>query len=137
MKNSIAKRLLFWAILLGGVAVLLGAFGAHGLRNALNESRLEAFKTGVFYQFIHVFALILAAWLLEHSSNRAFFWAGVCFLFGIFCFSGSLYVIAFSTALGWLGATDSVGLLGLITPLGGVFFMTGWAFLARGVSKLS
>ena len=87
MKNSIAKRLLFWAILLGGVAVLLGAFGAHGLRNALNESRLEAFKTGVFYQFIHVFALILAAWLLEHSSNRAFFWAGVCFLFGIFCFS--------------------------------------------------
>ncbi len=132
-----AKKLFLWAIILGGTAVLLGAFGAHGLRERLSAVRLESFKTGVFYQFVHVFALLFTAFMVERSSNRAFLWASRCFLLGILCFSGSLYAISFLTAFGLLDAESSVGALGLVTPLGGVFFMVGWAFLAKGVLKFS
>jgi uncharacterized membrane protein YgdD (TMEM256/DUF423 family) len=97
------------------VAVALGAFGAHGLRSTL-ESRgmVDVWNKAVFYQFIHAIALLVLA--LYGSVNRGAWWL----LFaGIALFSGSLYLLAL-TSLRWLGA---------VTPLGGLCFLAGWAWL--------
>jgi uncharacterized membrane protein YgdD (TMEM256/DUF423 family) len=106
---------------LAGAGVALGAFGAHGLRAVVPPERLVTFETGVRYHLIHALAVILAA-----AAARAWpasslpGWAGASFTAGILLFSGSLYLLVL-TETRWLGA---------ITPLGGVAFLAGWAFLA-------
>lgn len=126
-----------WGIALAGVAVVLGAFGAHGLKEKLSVQQIETFKTGVLYQFIHCFALIITSFLLQNSSNTTHFVrAGQAFLMGIFCFSGSLYLFTLIAAFDVLPDGRSPSGLGLITPLGGVFFIVGWVFLWLGVSKI-
>ena len=98
------------------VAVALGAFGAHGLRSTL-ESRgmLDVWNKAVFYQFIHAIALLVLA--LYGTINRG---ACLLLLIGVVLFSGSLYLLAL-TNLRWLGP---------VTPLGGLCFLAGWAWLA-------
>ena len=97
------------------LAVALGAFGAHSLRSTL-ESRgmLDVWNKAVFYQFIHAIALLVLS--LYGTINR-----GACLLLlaGILLFSGSLYLLAL-TNLRWLGP---------ITPVGGLCFLAGWAWL--------
>src|SRR5216110_1316677 len=97
------------------LAVALGAFGAHSLRSTL-ESRgmLDVWNKAVFYQFIHAIALLVLA--LYGAINRG---ACLLLLIGIFLFSGSLYLLAL-TNLRWLGP---------ITPVGGLCFLAGWAWL--------
>jgi uncharacterized membrane protein YgdD (TMEM256/DUF423 family) len=97
------------------LAVALGAFGAHGLRSTLElHGMLDAWNKAVLYHFVHAIALLVLA--LHGSVNRGAWWL----LFGgIFLFSGSLYLMAL-TNLRWLGA---------ITPLGGLCFLGGWAWL--------
>lgn len=116
------ERLFFiFASLFGGLAVALGAFGAHALRTRLSPSLLETFETGVRYHFYHVFALglvVVAIGLWPKSSLPTI--AGWLFVAGILIFSGSLYTLAF-TGIRWLGA---------ITPIGGVAFIAGWICLA-------
>jgi uncharacterized membrane protein YgdD (TMEM256/DUF423 family) len=97
------------------LAVALGAFGAHALRSTLEgRGMVDVWNKAVFYQFIHAVALLALA--LYGTINR-----GACWLFvaGILVFSGSLYLLAL-TNLRWLGA---------ITPLGGLCFLAGWAWL--------
>ena len=97
------------------LAVALGAFGAHALKAALQSSgMLEVWNKAVLYHFLHGVALVALA--LHGTGNRA-----TCFLFvaGIVLFSGSLYAMAL-TNIHWLGA---------ITPLGGLCFLAGWAWL--------
>ncbi|MGI9114299.1 MAG: DUF423 domain-containing protein [Chthoniobacterales bacterium] len=96
------------------VAVALGAFGAHALRATLEANQSRAtWNTAVLYHFLHGLALMVIA---QQSANR-----GVCYLFlaGIVLFSGSLYALA-ATGASWLGP---------ITPLGGLCFLAGWAWL--------
>lgn len=101
---------------LSGVA--LGAFAAHGLKGRLTAVHLEAFQTGVHYQQIHALALLVVALLAQRGGGRLLGAAGACFVLGTLCFSGSLYLMTLA------------GLkLGLVTPLGGVLFMLGWACL--------
>jgi uncharacterized membrane protein YgdD (TMEM256/DUF423 family) len=103
------------------LAVALGAFGAHGLKSTL-ESRgaLDVWNKAVFYHFIHAIALLVLA--LYGVLNRGAWWL----LFaGIFLFSGSLYLMAL-TNLRWLG---------LVTPLGGLCFLAGWAWLIIAPTK--
>jgi len=97
------------------LAVALGAFGAHSLRSTLEaHSMLDVWNKAVLYHFIHAIALFVLA--LYGTANRGAWWL----LFaGIFLFSGSLYVMAL-TNLRWLGA---------VTPLGGLCFLAGWAWL--------
>ena len=123
------KGFLQWAALLGALAVALGAFGAHGLKQIVDADAVATFDTGVRYQFYHVFALLAVAILYERFPNRLLRYAGACFLLGILLFSGSLYLL---TAL---KATDTVGLrgIGIITPVGGVFFIAGWLLLLVGL----
>jgi len=123
------KRFLTWGALLAGLAVALGAFGAHGLKKLVPPETVATFETGVRYQMYHALALLLVGLIAERLPSVWLKRAAWCFLIGILLFSGSLYLL---TAL---KATDSVGLggLGIITPIGGVFFIAGWVCLAVGV----
>jgi uncharacterized membrane protein YgdD (TMEM256/DUF423 family) len=107
--------LLRFAAALCFLAVALGAFGAHALKTALQSSgMLEVWNKAVLYHFLHGIALMALA--LQGTGNRATY---LLFVAGIFLFSGSLYTMALSNVR-WLGA---------ITPLGGLCFLVGWAWL--------
>ncbi len=113
MTNSTALRI---AAGLGFLAVALGAFGAHGLKDLLaRNGTASIWEKAVFYHFIHAVVLFVIA---GRSPLQTGPW--VSFLIGILIFSGSLYVLAV-TNLRWFGA---------ITPFGGVSFLVGWAWLA-------
>lgn len=114
-------RFVLASALFGGLGVVLGAFGAHALRDRLSQEMLAVFETGVRYQMYHALALMAVALLvvkLPGSSMPAI--AGWLFVAGIVLFSGSLYALTL-TGQRWMGA---------ITPLGGVAFVAGWALLA-------
>jgi uncharacterized membrane protein YgdD (TMEM256/DUF423 family) len=97
------------------VAVALGAFGAHALKTTLQTTgMLDAWNKAVLYHLVHALALVALA--LHGGGNRA---AYLLFAAGILLFSGSLYTTAL-TNVRWLGA---------ITPLGGLCFLAGWAWL--------
>ena len=125
------KTYLITASLLGALAVALGAFGAHGLKRIVDAESVATFQTGVQYQVYHTFALLAAAILYERFPNKWMKWAGTCFIIGIILFSGSLYLLTL------LKAADQVGLkgVGIITPIGGMFFIAGWLFLFVGFMK--
>jgi uncharacterized membrane protein YgdD (TMEM256/DUF423 family) len=119
-----AKNYLMIAALSGFIAVALGAFGAHGLKQRLSVDLLVVYQTGVQYHFYHTFALLAVGLLmLQMPASGALRWSGILFIAGIVVFSGSLYVLSL-TGVRWLGA---------ITPLGGVAFMAAWLLLARAV----
>ena len=109
----------------GFVGVALGAFGAHALRARLSADHLAVFETGVRYQLLHAIALVLVGVLIVRRPTRLTTAAGWCFTLGIVLFSGSLYVLS-------LTGTTAVG---VVTPLGGLFFLGGWACLALAEVK--
>ncbi|MGH7524582.1 MAG: DUF423 domain-containing protein [Gemmatimonadales bacterium] len=111
--------------LLGALAVVLGAFGAHALRTRLEPRDLEIFETAVRYQMYHAFAMFAAAWLLSRNAPGAGA-AAWAFLGGVLVFSGSLYLLV-ATGQRWLGA---------VTPLGGLAMIAGWLLLARAAFRL-
>ncbi len=81
------------ASILGAIAVILGAFGAHGLKQILPLESVATFETGVRYQFYHVFALLAAGVLFERFKSKWIKYAGYAFIIGILLFSGSLYLL--------------------------------------------
>ena len=110
----------------GFLAVALGAFGAHSLRDRLTPDMLQVFQTGVTYQMYHALALVGVGILLGRFSVDGSPWltaAGWLFVAGSIVFSGSLYALSVTNTT-WLGA---------ITPLGGVAFLLGWLALAIGI----
>ena len=109
------------AALNGFIAVTLGAFAAHSLKNSLSPELLNTFQTGVQYHMYHALALFGVGLLALHfPGNNLLRISGYLFLLGILFFSGSLYALSLS-GIRWLGA---------ITPIGGVMFLAGWALLA-------
>jgi len=125
------KKLLLLFTALGATGVMLGAFGAHGLKDHLSPERLETYQKGVFYQFVHVLAGILSLLLLLHYNHKLMRLAPWFFAAGILCFSGSLYLLAVRDITGM----NHWGWLVPITPLGGVCFITGWLLLFAGLLK--
>ncbi|HEY5296957.1 MAG TPA: DUF423 domain-containing protein [Verrucomicrobiae bacterium] len=112
MNQTLATRI---AATAGLLAVALGAFGAHGLKELLAQNGMAGvWETAVFYHFIHAVMLFVLA---ERKLFPAVAWWS--FLLGILFFSGSLYLLAVTNAL-WLGA---------VTPIGGLSFLFGWAWL--------
>jgi len=105
------------------LAVALGAFAAHALKSRLDAGMLAVFETGVRYQAYHALALFVVAWLLSRGASRAAQSAGLCFIGGIGLFSGSLYCLSLT----------GIRKLGMITPIGGLLFLAGWAILAWAV----
>ena len=115
-----ARIILLVAAVSGVIAVALGAFGAHGLRQRLGPDLLGVWQTAVLYQLVHTLALLaVGIWLLQRPVGGLAA-AGGLFTAGILLFSGSLYGLALG-APRWLGP---------VTPVGGVCFMLGWAALA-------
>jgi len=104
---------------LGALAVVFGAFGAHGLKARVSTEMLTVFETGARYHMYHALALLAVGWMAARNAVGADI-AGWLFLIGIVIFSGSLYVMVFSGAR-WLGA---------ITPIGGTLLIAGWIALA-------
>jgi uncharacterized membrane protein YgdD (TMEM256/DUF423 family) len=127
MKNSFFKVAFF----LGAMAVVLGAFGAHALKEFLNEQQLHTYQTAVQYHFYHVIALAITGLLLLQHSNKWIVYAGYSFIAGLFLFCGSLYGMSFLKAAGVQG----VNWMGAITPIGGLAFIAGWLFLLIGISR--
>ena len=109
-----------------GVAVALGAFGAHALKARLSPEMLAAYDTGVRYQMFHALALLAVAWAGTRWPNSAAISAsGWLFVAGTLLFSGSLYALSLSGVRG----------LGAITPIGGLAWLLGWAALAWGAAR--
>ncbi|UOG91824.1 MAG: DUF423 domain-containing protein [Candidatus Thiothrix sulfatifontis] len=104
----------------GMLAVALGAFGAHGLEKLVDAKMLQRFHTGVEYQFYHSLALLLISILYKQIKNKYVYSAGYAFLLGIVLFSGSLYLYVLT----------GITAFALVTPLGGLSFIVGWALLA-------
>lgn len=125
------KRYLVTAGILGALAVGLGAFGAHSLKEMLTPQSLNTFETAVRYQFYHVFALALTGILARTYPHKLINYAGRFFVGGIILFSGSLYLLTFLTAAG----VEGFKWLGAITPLGGVLFILGWLSLSFGILR--
>lgn len=106
------------------LAVGLGAFGAHGLRNVLTEEMLNVFETGIRYHFYHAIGLLIVGFIAHYLPDSVLLqWSGWLMVTGILIFSGSLYLLS-TTDLRWLGA---------ITPIGGLCFMASWILLAAAV----
>lgn len=117
---------LFWGGVSGFLAVALGAFGAHGLRDRVAESAMAWWQTGAHYHLVHSVALVALAFGTGGASARLF--RAACWLWGvgILLFSGSLYAMAL---------TD-VRVLGAVTPFGGLCLLAGWALLAAHALRL-
>lgn len=122
------KLFLMLGSISGLLSVALGAFGAHALKERLDEYSLGIFHTGVTYQTTHALAMIIVALLIKwYPDSSGLQWAGWSFLVGTLIFSGSLYALAMS----------GIKVLGAITPIGGVLFIVGWALLVIYAWKMA
>lgn len=115
------------AALFGFLSVLIGAFGAHSLEDVLIENqRLETYKTAVNYQFYHTLALLLVGVLMMSNPSKYLIRSAKMFVYGILFFSGSLYLLSLT----------NYTLIGVVTPIGGLFFIFGWLALYKSFSNI-
>jgi uncharacterized membrane protein YgdD (TMEM256/DUF423 family) len=110
-----------------GLAVMLGAFGAHGLKSRLDDYSMGVYEKAVFYHFVHALGLLIVATLSKLGALSESTASIVCWLLcaGILIFCGSLYALAVS----------GVRALGAITPIGGFSFIAAWFLLAYGLAR--
>ena len=127
------KTYLIIAAILGALSVILGAFGAHGLKTRMNADAFEIFETAVKYQFYHVFALLAMAVISQYIPGNILNWSGRCFIAGIILFSGSLYLLSYFKMMG----NEQMNWLGAVTPFGGLCFIAGWLLLGFAAIKAS
>lgn len=119
------KQIILTASFFGLLAVILGAFGAHGLEGKVEDYQLDTWKTANQYHFYHTFALLFIS-TFSRAKSQSIRVSFIAFTVGILLFSGSLYLLSTRDLIG-LGGFTSV--LGPITPLGGLSFMVGWVGL--------
>jgi uncharacterized membrane protein YgdD (TMEM256/DUF423 family) len=110
----------FLGAVFAGLGVAAGAFGAHSLKGIISPDMLAVFEAAARYQMYHALALLTVSGMLKHLPERSLRVVCWCFVAGIVLFSGSLYVVTFTSAR-WVGA---------ITPFGGTAFLAGWIMLA-------
>lgn len=106
----------------GGLSVMAGAFASHALRGQISDRAMGIFEVGTRYQMYHALALLVVAILINNSlsPSKTLIASGWLFIIGILLFSGSLYALSLT----------GIGDLGMITPIGGVAFITGWLLMA-------
>jgi len=123
------RTILITGVLFGVLSVILGAFGAHGLKELISETSLESYKTAVTYQMYHALLLL---WL--GSSDRISLihkkWIFRCIAIGVIFFSFSIYFLATNSLTAFDFKT-----IGFITPIGGAILILGWALLAYHLLK--
>lgn len=125
------RSLAMWCGVLGATGVALGAFGAHGLKSALESlpdgaQRLAWWETGARYHLVHALAVGLVAVLARQVDSRLPRVAGGLFVLGVLLFSGSLYVMALT----------GVRALGAVTPLGGIAWIVAWTLVVLSARRL-
>ncbi|MEI6141665.1 MAG: DUF423 domain-containing protein [Mariniphaga sp.] len=113
------KLFLVLSAISGALAVLLGAFGAHLLKQIITPELLEVYKTGVQYHFYHTFALLAVGIIGRQYPSAILKWSGYLFIAGIVIFSGFLYLLAIT----------GIKALGLIVPIGGLSLVAAWICL--------
>jgi len=119
--DPFARRCIAAGALLMLAGVILGAFGAHLLEARLAPKQLASYQTGVLYQLLHSIGLVVVGVVAEVTGTTSRLrWSGRLMLFGIACFSGSIYLMT-------AGAPRS---LGMVAPVGGLSFMAAWSLLA-------
>lgn len=116
----------------GMLGVMLGAFGAHALKDQLSPYQHQIFDKAVFYQFIHAIALLIIFILQKQLNSSLLNYAGYAIIAGILFFSGSLYLLACKDLL-QLSSFSKI--IGPITPIGGLSFIIGWILLIFGILK--
>ncbi|MES2545597.1 MAG: DUF423 domain-containing protein [Bacteroidota bacterium] len=123
------KKIISSAAILGMIAIILGAFGAHALKAKLNIEALNSFETGVKYQMYHAFFLLFigTTGLLTEKQKRTLFYLTVS---GVLLFSGSIYLLSTRE----LTHID-IGKIGIITPIGGFLMIMAWLFLMLNILK--
>ena len=120
------RTILLTGIITAGLGVMIGAFGAHALKETLMQTgKADTFELAVRYQFYHALAMLAAGILVERFNSKRIAQAALMFLLGIIFFSGSLYVLSLT----------GINKLGAITPIGGVFFIAGWLLFFLGVYR--
>jgi len=124
------RRIILTASFFGAVAVILGAFGAHSLKNVLSADQLAIWTKGIEYQFYHTFALLFLSTFARFRTKLVDL-SYICFTAGMVLFSGSLYLLATRdiTHIGFMN------IIGPITPLGGLLLVSGWVLLFLGALK--
>jgi uncharacterized membrane protein YgdD (TMEM256/DUF423 family) len=119
--DAFARRCIAAGALLMLAGVILGAFGAHLLEHQLTPKQLASYQTGVLYQLLHSIGLLIVGVVAEVTGTTSRLrWSGRLMLFGIACFSGSIYLMT----------AGAPRFLGMIAPVGGLSFMVAWALLA-------
>lgn len=124
------KRIILTAAFFGALAVILGAFGAHGLKSIVAPNQLETWQKGVEYQFYHTLAILYLSTFARYK-NKLIALSFLFFTLGIILFSGSLYLLAIKDAYG----LSFPQFLGPITPIGGICFIIGWGSLFLAALK--
>ncbi|MFM8431616.1 MAG: DUF423 domain-containing protein [Bacteroidota bacterium] len=124
------------ALLAGGVfsalSVILGAFGAHALKDRIQPEQLQSFETGVRYQFYHGLALILTGIIASRSPESTWKWPMYLFFAGTILFSLSIYLLSTREIL---GIESWKSILGPITPIGGLCLIIGWCLFCFSALK--
>lgn len=117
------KKIITTAAFLGMLAIILGAFGAHALKKVLTVDQLATFETGVKYQMYHALFLLFVSLsndLTQKSKNIIF----NLIILGVVLFSGSIYLLATRTIF-----NIDFSVIGILTPIGGLFLISGWFLL--------
>jgi uncharacterized membrane protein YgdD (TMEM256/DUF423 family) len=132
-----AKKWLITGFIFAALAIILGAFAAHSLKDFIatgniDEQGLQNFETGARYEMYHAFALIVCGILAKLFGDARFIKiAGILFVAGIILFSGSLYLLSTRNIIGM----ETWKWLGPLTPLGGLSFISGWVVLIVGMIR--
>jgi uncharacterized membrane protein YgdD (TMEM256/DUF423 family) len=135
------KKLFQTACYVTALGIILGAFAAHGLKDAFKTNavadadyKLDVFEKGVKYQLFHALSLVLLAFNASYFDEKRFKIARLLFLIGILFFSGSLYFLSTVDLTGLVSIKSAIG---PVTPIGGLCFISGWLMLAFSLKKQS
>lgn len=117
------RKIVLTAALLGGISIILGAFGAHALKKLIDVNALATFETGVRYQMYHaLFLLFLASnKVIQEKTKKVIL---ILTIFGVLFFSGSIYLLATNAI-----TTFDFKVIGIVTPIGGLLLIVAWTLL--------
>lgn len=126
------KKLIIISSILSAIGVIMGAFGAHALKDMLTEIQLKSYETGVKYHLIHSVSMLVLAILYHQTKTKLFYTAGMLMFTGILLFSFSIYLLSCKELLG----IENWTFLGPITPIGGSFIIISWGLVCLAGLKL-